>query len=330
MKAHGIQVDGDALHWSPIEVGEPGPGEVRIRVVAAGINRADLSQRAGRYPPPPGASPILGLECAGIIDAVGPDTPRWQVGDEICALLAGGGYATHVVAHGSHCIPRPPGASAIEAAAVVEAFATAWQTLMWVGGLEGRSGAAVLLHAGASGVGTAAVQICRAYGHHSFITCGSADKIARAVALGADGGANRHEESWLEAARAWRPDGVDLIIDPVGANYLADNLHALAVDGTLVHIGLLSGRAAELNLGAVLIKRLQLRGSTLRARPIAYKARLMAALETELWPRFSTGELRPVLHASMPVQQAAEAHALLKSNTTVGALVLAVACGDPG
>jgi putative PIG3 family NAD(P)H quinone oxidoreductase len=323
--SHAIVVRNDVLTWEPWEVGEPGPGQIRIRVQAAGINRADLSQRAGRHPPPPGASPILGLEAAGVVDAVGEGVTEHAVGDTVCALLGGGGYATHVLVDAGHAIPLPPGLSVVEAAAVVEVWATAWQVLMWVGGLSDHPGGAkVVLHAGASGVGTAAIQILRLWGHRSFVTVGSADKVARCVALGAEGGAVRHDGPWLEAVQAWAPDGVDLILDPVGANYFGDNLKALARDGAAVHIGLLSGREAEVNLGLVLVKRLRILGSTLRARPSAYKTELMQALKTELWPRFGSGEITPVVHRTFPIAQAGEAHELLRSNTTVGALVLTV------
>lgn len=308
------------------DVPEPdlGPDDVRIRVQAAGVNRADLVQKAGRYAPPPGASTILGLECAGVILEVGPAVTRWREGDPVCALLAGGGYAEQVVVHAGHVVPRPPGLDAVQAAAVVEVFATAWLNLMREGGLAGRDRARVVVHAGGSGVGTAAVQIGRAWGHDVFVTAGSDDKIAKCRTLGAVGGVNRHTMPWRRAVEGWAPDGVDVILDPVGASYLADNLACLATEGRLVNIGLLSGRTAEIDLGRVLVKRLRLQGSTLRSRSDAYKTALMEELRHHVWPKFADRTLRPVVHGTFPLARAEAAHASLASNDTFGALVLEV------
>jgi putative PIG3 family NAD(P)H quinone oxidoreductase len=305
---------------------EPGPEEVRIAVHASGVNRADLSQRAGNYPPPPGASPILGLEVAGVVEAIGPAVRGVAVGDRVMALLAGGGYAEQVVCRADATLPLPAGASFIEGAAFPEVFATAWLNLVHEGAL-GRApgpGASALLHAGASGVGTAAVQLCRLLGVPSFVTVGSAAKLGVARALGAEAGAVRHDGPWLPAVRAWRPDGVRMILDPVGAAWLDDNLQALGVDGVLVLIGLLSGRRAELDLGRVLIRRLRIQGSTLRSRSDAAKAALLAELAADVVPAWIDGRLRPVLDQVHPWWEADAAHARMAADLTVGAQVLRV------
>lgn len=298
----------------------PAPGQIRIRVAAAGVNRADLIQRAGHYPPPPGASPILGLECAGIVDAIGEDVSRWQVGDRVCALLSGGGYAEQVVCPVGHALPIPDGMTLIEAAALPEVLATAWLNLYREAGLA--AGDSVLLHAGASGVGTAAIQLCRLKGASCFVTAGSAEKIARCTALGADGGFVRHDGRFVAAVKAWRPGGVDVVLDPVGAAYLADNQRVLATGGRLVLIGLLGGRAAELDLGRLLIKRQRLIGSTLRARPDEEKSLIIAGIADEIWPAVCAGQVVPVIQKTVPAAAADEAHQLLASNTTTGKVVL--------
>lgn len=321
---HAIDVvDG---HCVLVELPAPAlrPGTVRIAVTAAGVNRADLSQKAGTYPPPPGASPILGLECAGRITEVSNDVTAWSVGDRVCALLAGGGYASEVVIDARHVLPIPDALTDVDAAAVVEVFATAWLNLMTVGGLRGRTGTRVLLHAGGSGVGTAAVQLAHQWGHRVFVTAGDAQKVARCVSLGADGGAVRHDGPWVDAVRAWAPDGVDVILDPVGGSYLADNLQALGTDGRLVLIGLLGGRTAPVDLGRVLVKRLSVLGSTLRSRTADDKATLVAELREHVWPLLGDGTLVPVLDRTFPLADAEAAHAHLASNTSVGAVVLTV------
>jgi putative PIG3 family NAD(P)H quinone oxidoreductase len=304
----------------------PGPDEVRIAVHAAGVNRADLSQRAGNYPPPPGASPILGLEVAGVVEAVGEGVVQVAPGDRVMALLAGGGYAEQVVCRADATLPLPAGASFVEGAAFPEVFATAWLNLVHEGALHhpARPGASALIHAGASGVGTAAVQICRLLGVPSFVTVGSAAKVEVARSLGADGGAVRHEGPWLPAVRAWRPDGVAMILDPVGAAWLDDNLRALAIDGVLVAIGLLSGRRAELDLGRVLTHRLRIQGSTLRSRSDAAKAALLGELAAHVVPAWVDGRLRPILDQVHPWLEADAAHARMADNVTVGAQVLRV------
>ncbi len=266
MKA--IVADNGDLAWR--ETAEPplGVGEVRIRVHATAINRADLVQRSGGYPPPPGASNILGLECAGEIVAVGDGVGRVEPGDQVCALLSGGGYAEQVVVPAGQVLAIPDGLDMLQAAAIPEVFATAYLNLYMEANLA--RGERVVIHAGASGVGTAAIQLCNTTNNPCFVTAGSSEKIDRCVALGAAGGWDRHEGSFLPAVTTW--GGVDVVLDPVGAAYVDDNLSCLNVDGRLVLIGLMSGMQTQLNLGVLLMKRLRMIGSTLRARSTAAKA----------------------------------------------------------
>ena len=324
MKA--IQVVGKRLVWGEVDTPRPGAGEVRIGIRASAVNRADLLQRRGGYAPPPGASGILGLECAGVVEEVGDGVSRVQVGDAVCALLAGGGYAEQVVAPAGQVLKLPGGLSFEEAAALPEVFATAYLNLYMEASLQ--FGETALLHAGASGVGTAAIQLCWAFGNPCFVTAGSADKIARCVELGADGGCNRHTERFADAVLAWTDGrGVDAILDPVGSGYLEDNLRSLALDGRLVVIGVMGGAelGAKAGLALMLMRRLRIIGSTLRARPVAKKALVMDALAERVWPELATGAIRPVIEAVLPVQRADEAHRLIAANETFGKVVLAVA-----
>lgn len=315
--ADGEMVMGD------VEAPELGPGQVRIENHASAVNRADLAQRAGGYPPPPGASSILGLECAGVVQEVGAGVSRVKPGDEVCALLAGGGYAETVVVPAGQVLPMPAGLSFAEAASLPEVFATAYLNLFMEARL--RKGERAVLHAGASGVGTAAVQMCREFGNPAFVTAGSADKVERCVELGAEAGFNRHDGSFKEAVRAWSDgNGADVILDPVGGSYLADNLASLAIDGRLVIIGLLGGATAEVPLGALMVKRQRIIGSTLRARPIAAKALVMDALAERVWPLLETGAIKPVIDRVLPLAEAAQAHQAIASNQTFGKVVLKI------
>lgn len=320
MKA--IVVEGDRLSWSETETPVLEVGQVRIAVAATAINRADLVQRRGGYPPPPGASPILGLECSGEVLEVGEGVSRVVVGDRVCALLAGGGYAEQVVVPAGQVLPVPAGLTDVEAAAIPEVFATAFLNLYMEAGLT--SGERVLLHAGASGVGTAAIQLCGVTGNPSFVTAGSPEKIEQCMALGAAGGWNRHDGTFREVVGRWAPEGVDVILDPVGAAYLADNLGVLGLDGRLVVIGLMGGASAEINLGAMMVKRQRIIGSTLRARSVAAKAGVMDRLYDEVWPHFESRRIRPVVEAVMPIEEAEGAHALVASDQTFGKVVLSV------
>ncbi len=319
MKA--IVIHDDALAWADVADPTPGPGEILVRNEATAVNRADLVQRTGNYPPPPGASPILGLECAGEVTAVGEGVARFRIGDRVCALLAGGGYAEQVVVPAGQARPIPQGLTAVEAAALPEVFATAWLNLYMEAAVE--PGERVLLHAGASGVGTAGIQLCRAFGNPVWVTAGSQDKIDRCVELGAEAGVDRHAGGFREQVDGWTAGaGVNAILDPVGGAYLSDNLRCLALDGRLVVIGLMGGAKAELELGLMMVKRLRVIGSTLRARPVAAKAQVMDALEAEVWPLLTAGTIRPVIEATLPIQDAAAAHALLAGNETFGKIVL--------
>jgi putative PIG3 family NAD(P)H quinone oxidoreductase len=316
-----IEIEGDGLVLRELPDPQPGPGEIRIDNRATAVNRADLVQRSGNYPPPPGASPILGLECAGVVDAVGPDVVRHAPGDRVCALLAGGGYASKVVVPAGQALPVPDGLELDEAAALPEVFATAYLNLFQEA--AARPGERVLLHAGASGVGTAGIQLCRAFGNPVWVTAGSDAKIERCVALGAEGGAVRGRDAFVEKVPEWTGGaGMDVILDPVGGAYLADNLKSLAPDGRLVVIGLMGGASAETPIGLMMVKRLRLIGSTLRARSVAAKARVMDGLERDVWPRIAAGEIRPVIEARFPIEQAEAAHRLIAGNDTVGKVLL--------
>ncbi len=303
------------LEWSEHSAPTCGPGEVRIRVAAAGLNRADLLQCAGLYPPPPGVVDILGLECSGVISEVGSGS-RWQVGDRVCALLAGGGMAEEVVVDARCVMPVPEGLDLVQAAALPEVYATAWLNLFQLAGL--RPGEKVLLHAGASGVGSAAIQLCRAFGNPCWVSVGSAERLAYCEALGAQGGALRGED--LQGLRDFAP--FDVILDPVGASYSALNVDLLAQDGRWVLIGLMGGREAKLDLAQLLVRRISLIGSTLRTRDAAFKGQLLASMVEQVWPLFANGSLSPQLEASYPVEQAQAAFAALASNQVAGKLVL--------
>ncbi len=292
-------------------------GQVRIRVAAAGLNRADLLQKAGLYPPPPGASQVLGLECSGVISEVGAGS-SWQVGDWVCALLAGGGMAEEVVVDGRHVLPVPEGVSLIEAAALPEVYATVWLNVFQLAALK--PGEKILLHAGASGIGSAAIQLCKAFGNPCWVSVGSAERLAYCEALGAQGGVVRTDD--LESLRDFGP--FDVILDPVGGNYSALNLKLMALDGRWVLIGLMGGREATLDLAQVLAKRVQLLGSTLRSRGDQFKADLLSDLGQHVWPLFAEGRLRPQLAKAFAVKDAEAAFAELASNTVAGKLVLVI------
>ena len=302
-------------------VEEPSPtcdvGQIRIRVAAAGLNRADLLQSAGMYPPPPGASQFLGLECSGVVSEVGPGS-SWQVGDRVCALLAGGGMAQEVVVDARHALPVPEGLSLAQAAALPEVYSTAWLNLFQLAGLK--PGEKVLLHAGASGVGSAAIQLCKAFGSPCWVSVGSAERLAYCQELGAQGGVLRAEG--LEGLKPFGP--FDVVLDPVGANYAESNLKLLALDGRWVLIGLMGGRKAELDMALVLGKRIQLLGSTLRTRNDQFKADLLSDLNQQVWPLFNEGRLSPQLARAYPMEEAQEAYAELASNQVSGKLVVVI------
>ncbi len=298
---------------------DPGPGEVRIAVAATAVNRADLLQRAGRYDPPPGASPILGLECAGTVDRLGPGARDWSVGDRVCALLSGGGYASQVVVPEDQCLPAGD-LPFTEAAALPEAVCTAHDALFTQGSLA--PGERVLIHAGASGVGTIAIQLCREAGCPCVVTAGDDAKIARCVALGASAGWNRHRGPFTDFDAL--TDGVDVVLDPVGAGYVSQDLKVLRPRGRIVLIGLLGGRTEPVDLGRVLVKRLRLIGTVLRSRSPREKAEVVAAVRAGPWADALSRRIRPVIDAVLPLERAEAAHARVASNRTVGKVVLTV------
>jgi len=315
--------DAGELNWQEAEKPMLGASDVMIEIKATAVNRADLMQRRGLYPAPPGASSILGLECAGTIVQLGSDVTRHQIGDSVCALLAGGGYAEFAAVDEGSVIPVPKGLSVSQAAALPEVFATAWLNLFIEGGLQPSE--RVLLHAGASGVGTAGIQLCRAFGSECFVTVGSEDKIAACRSLGAIGGFDRTQGSFLSALKDQWNDGVDVILDPVGASYLDDNLQALKLNGRLILIGLMGGARSEIDLAQLMIKRLRVQGSTLRSRALSEKAAIMAELQQFVWPKIEQGDIKPIVQQVIPIEQAAAAHDLVASDATIGKVVLSVA-----
>ncbi|MBV1906578.1 MAG: NAD(P)H-quinone oxidoreductase [Pseudomonadales bacterium] len=314
------QVEG-RLCWNDAEDLKPGVGEILIANRATAINRADLLQRKGAYPPPPGASQVLGLECAGEVIAVGEGVARFKAGDAVCALLSGGGYAEQVCVPAGQALPVPKGLSFEQAAAIPEVFATAYLNLFSEAAIQRTE--TVLLHAGASGVGTAAIQLCKSFDNPCFVTVGSDDKVERCIELGARGGCNRHNENFVEKIAEWTESkGIDVILDPVGGRYLADNIASLALEGRLVLIGLMGGIKAELSLAILLTKRLKVVGSTLRTRTIAAKSKIMSNLEQYVWQKFESGEIQPVIERIMPIQDADAAHKLVESDMTFGKVIL--------
>ncbi len=301
----------------------PGEGEVLIRVAAAGVNRPDVMQREGKYPPPPGASDIPGLEVAGTVEAVGRGAGEWRAGDRVCALLPGGGYAEYCVAPAGQCLPVPRGLDDVHAAAMPETFFTVWTNVFERGRLQ--AGESLLVHGGTSGIGTTAIQLGRAFGARVFATAGSPEKCAACERLGAERAIDYHATDFVAAVReASGGRGVDVILDMVGGDYLARNLETLAPDGRLVQIATLRGARTQINLLAVMQRRLTITGSTLRARPVEEKARIAAALRARVWPLVESGAVAPVVHATFPLRAAADAHRLLESGAHVGKLVLVV------
>ena len=321
MKA--IEDKGGQLIWAETAAPIAMAGEVLIQIKATAINRADLLQRAGLYPVPPGASPILGLECSGEVAALGEGVTGFEIGDKVCALLVGGGYAEQVAVPAGQVLPLPKGLDFIQGAAIPEVFATAYLNLYRLAALT--PGEKVLLHAGASGVGTAAIQLCKAFANPCFVTAGSTEKINSCIELGAQGGSNRNDESFAEAVATWTDgSGVDVILDPVGGRYLEDNLKSLSLDGRLVLIGLMGGAEAQVSLGLMLIKRLKVIGSTLRALSVERKAVVMAELGQRVWPLFENGTIKPIVETSLPISEVQKAHELVASNSTVGKVVLSI------
>lgn len=299
----------------------PGPDDLLVQVAATAVNRADTLQREGRYPPPDGAPKTLGLELSGTVVDMGGSVTGWQVGDECCAVVAGGGYATLALVPASTAMPLPPGLDLIQAAAVPEVFTTAYDALVIQAGLS--EGETVLLHGGSSGIGTAGIQLAKRLGADVVVTLGTEEKAEACRALGADLAINyRQTDDFAAAIRDARGRGVDVVLDIIGAKYLAMNLDVLEPDGRMVTIGLMGGIKAELNMGLVLSKRLTLRGSTLRARLVPAKAELAKRMVAEVWPGFADGTLRPIIHSTHSLEQATRAHEELESSTHIGKIVL--------
>ncbi len=314
----------EVLRPADIATPAPGHGEVLIRVAAAGVNRPDVMQRAGAYPPPPGAPETPGLEVAGTVAAIGPGVERWGRGDEVCALVSGGGYASYCLAPEPQCLPVPRDFSMLQAAALPETYFTVWTNVFQGGRLQG--GESILIHGGSSGIGTTAIQLARAFGARVFATAGSAEKCARCEDLGAERAINYREEDFVAVIEeATGGDGVNLILDMVGGDYVARNLTALAVEGRLVQIAFLNGpKIANFNLLPMMLKRLTLTGSTLRPRSIEQKARIAAELEAQVWPLLEGGTIAPVIDRVFPLAEAAAAHARMESSAHIGKIMLEI------
>lgn len=325
MTAITIPVPGgpEALVPGERPVPQPAAGELLVKVEAAGVNRPDVMQRKGLYPPPAGASDIPGLEIAGTVVAVGPETERFKVGDRVCALVTGGGYAHYCVTSARTALPIPDGLSAQQAAALPETFFTVWSNVFDRGGLK--AGETLLVHGGTSGIGTTAIQLAKAFGAKVFVTVGSAEKCAAATKLGADLAIDYNTQDFVtEVKSATGGKGVDVILDMVGGSYVARNYEAAAVDGRIVQIAFQQGSKVQIDFMRVMLKRLTHTGSTLRSRPVADKALIAAALEEKVWPLLAQGSVRPLIDATFPLVEAAAAHAHMEGSTHIGKIVLLV------
>jgi len=311
----------DVLQTAARAVPTPVKGEVLMKIAAAGINRPDVLQRDGLYPAPPGASDILGLEAAGEIVALGEGVDGLNIGDKVTALLGGGGYAEYATAHQGSCLPIPDGLSMIEAAALPETFFTVWSNLFDRAALQ--AGETLLIHGGTSGIGTTAIQMANRLGVRVIATAGSAEKCQACLDLGAEAAVNYREEDFVEAARTFGGGtGVNVILDMVGGAYVAKNIKSLAPDGRLVNIAFLQGSKVEINLMPVMLKRLTLTGSTLRARDPGFKAAIAANLQKTVWPLLADGSIKPVIYKTFPLAEAAQAHRLMESSAHIGKIVL--------
>jgi putative PIG3 family NAD(P)H quinone oxidoreductase len=298
-----------------------GRGEVLIRVAAAGVNRPDVMQRRGMYPPPPGASDLPGLEVAGTIETLGEGVTEWRVGDRVCALVSGGGYATLCVAPAPQCLPVPTGMDLVTAAAIPETFFTVWTNVFDRGRL--RSGETALFHGGSSGIGTTAIQLASARGARVLATAGSDRKCRACEQLGAERAINYHTEDFVDVVKQLTSGrGVELILDIVGGDYIPRDLASLAVDGRLVVIGFMGGDTATIDFRRVLGRRLTITGSTLRPRSVEEKGQIAAALRREIWPLLESGKVKPVIYRTFPLADAADAHRLMESSEHVGKIVL--------
>lgn len=300
-----------------------GPGEVLIEVAAAGINRPDVVQRQGNYKPPPGATDIPGLEVAGTVAALGDGVADWKVGDPVCALVVGGGYAEYCPAPAVQCLPIPKGLSPVEGGALPETFFTVWTNLFDRGRLQ--PGETLLIHGGSSGIGTTAIQVAAAFGAKVVTTAGSAEKCEACAKLGAAMAINYRDRDFVEAVKEFTGGkGADVILDMVGGDYIEKNLRALAVEGRLVSIGFQKGAKAEINFMPMMLKRQTITGSTLRIQSVESKGRIARSLREKVWPLIEQGRIRPIVHATFPLAQAADAHRLMESSAHIGKIVLTV------
>ena len=314
----------DVLGWDDVPDPVCGPDEVLVDVVAAAVNRADLLQRQGHYPPPPGASEILGLECSGVVSEVGAGVTGWSVGDEVCALLSGGGYAERVAVPAGQLLPRPSGVELATAAALPEVTCTVWSNVFMLAGL--RAGEVFLVHGGGSGIGTMAIQLAVRAGARVATTAGSPEKLAFCRELGAEIGIDYRDQDFVEEVRtATDGHGADVVLDIMGAKYLARNVDVLATGGRLVGIGMQGGTRAELDLGKLMRKRASIAATTLRSRPATGpggKAEIVAAVRREVWPDVERGVVRPIVDRRLPMSRAAEAHALVDASSHTGKVLL--------
>lgn len=301
----------------------PGAGEVLVRVVAAGVNRPDVMQRQGRYPPPAGASDLPGMEIAGEIVELGPDVSGLALGDQITSLLPGGGYAAYAIAAAPLCMHLPAGISMVEAAAIPETYMTVWTNLFERGGCK--AGDTVLIHGGTSGIGTTAIQLAAAWGARVFATAGTPEKVRACERLGAERGIDYRTEDFVAVIRAATGGyGIDVTLDMVAGSYVQRNLEIAALEGRVVAISMLGGSRAEINMSTVLLKRLTLTGSTLRPRTVAQKAAVADAMRRNVWPLLAVGRARPVIYRTFPLAQASEAHRLMESSSHIGKIVLTI------
>lgn len=320
---HGAGGGIEVLHVADDEIPTPGTSEVLIEVHFAGVNRPDVLQRSGNYPPPPGASPYLGLEVSGTIVAVGQDVTQWNVGDVVCALTSGGGYAEFCIAEERHCLPVPDGLSLLEAAALPENYFTVWANVFDRAKFSG--GMSILIHGGSSGIGLTSIQMAHAFGGKVFATAGSESKVGACLSVGADKAINYCEEDFVEVIlRETRGRGVDVVLDIVGAPYIERNIQCLAVEGCLLQIAFLMGSDFAFNAMPIMLKRLTLTGSTLRGRAAQQKAEIANSLKTHVWPLLSAGKCRPVIDTVFPLAQVQKAHALMESSKHVGKIMLLV------
>ena len=319
MKA--IVIADKKLNWVDNEDPDCKDNEVIIKVKSTAVNRADLAQRAGLYPAPPGASEILGLECSGIIQEIGRDVVNRKVGDEVVALLAGGGYAEYVSCPEVQTLPLPKNINLSDGAAIPEVFATCWLNLFMEGNLK--KGEKVLFHAGASGIGTAGIQLCNIFQCESYITAGSEEKVEFCIDLGSNAGTVRLENSF-KSFKDHCPSGLDIILDPVGANYFEENLNNLAIDGRLIIIGILGGVNGKINIGNLLMKRQKIIGSTIRSRSIEVKGKVMNALHKNIWDHFEKKTIKPIIYKKLPIREADQAHKIMENNNNIGKIILEV------